>query len=219
MGLGATVRSGTRVIAVEEVAGGVAVVTDTGSEIYDKVIVSPGPWAMKLLPDLAPLVQPERIVSIWFPTSNPEIFRPDRFLPTVRRGNGLDMSAFPTVDGTLVKVNLHLPRTLVDDVDTRDREVEEAYAEATRAAVRLGFNGLSDLAIRRESYVEGYTPDMHPIVGPIGNDKRIIALTGFSGHGFKFSPAMGEAAADLVINGNTKRSIDQMAPHRVMVSN
>lgn len=219
VGLGATVRSGTRVIAVEEVAGGVAVVTDTGSEIYDKVIVSPGPWAMKLLPDLAPLVQPERIVSIWFPTSNPEIFRPDRFLPTVRRGNGLDMSAFPTVDGTLVKVNLHLPRTLVDDVDTRDREVEEAYAEATRAAVRLGFNGLSDLAIRRESYVEGYTPDMHPIVGPIGNDKRIIALTGFSGHGFKFSPAMGEAAADLVINGNTKRSIDQMAPHRVMVSN
>ena len=219
VGLGATIRSGTKVLAVEEVAGGVTVVTDAGSETYDKVIVSPGPWAMKLLPALAPLVQPERIVSIWFPTRNPEIFRPDRFLPTVRRGNGLDMSAFPTVDGTLVKVNLHLPRTLVDDVDARDREVEEAYVEATREAVRMGFNGLNDLAVRRESYVEGYTPDMHPIVGPISNGKRIIALTGFSGHGFKFSPAMGEAAADLVMNGTTERPIGQMAPHRVMVSN
>jgi sarcosine oxidase len=217
--LGATVHTGTRVVGVEEVEGGVAVITEAGSEVYDKVIVAPGPWAMKTLPGLAPLVQPERIVCIWFPTQSPEKFTPDCFFPTIRRGNDLDMSCFPTVDGTFVKVNLHLPRTLVDDVDNRDREVEDAYVEATREAVRTGFNDLSDMAVRRESYVEGYTQDMHPIVGPISPEGNIIALTGFSGHGFKFSPAMGEVAADLAITGTTSRPISQMAPNRVMVSN
>lgn len=216
---GATVHTGMRVTAVDETPAGVTVTTETGTEIYDKVLVAPGPWASKFLPDLKPLIQPERVVSIWFPTDRPELFSPDRFLPTGRKGNGLDMSAFPTVDGTLVKVNLHVPRTLVDDVENWDRVVENSFVEATREVVRRGFNGLSDLAVRRESYVEGFTPDHNPIVGPISAEKRIIVLTGFSGHGFKFSPAMGEVAADLAINETTKRPISQMAPYRALVSN
>ncbi|MDR6989285.1 sarcosine oxidase [Paenarthrobacter nitroguajacolicus] len=217
--LGATIRTGTRVVAVKEGPQGVAVTTESGTEVYDKVLVAPGPWAPILLPELKPHIQPERVVSIWFPAEQPELFGPERFLPTLRRGNGLDLTAFPSVDGNLVKVNLHLPRTLVDDVETRDREIENAYVEATREAVRRGFNGLSDLAVRREAYVEGYTPDEDPIVGPISPEKRIIAMTGFSGHGFKFSPAMGEVAADLVINETTDRPIAHMAPNRALVSN
>lgn len=216
--MGADIRTGIRVTAVEETPDGVSVTTGLGTETFDRVIIAPGPWADELLSGLAPLVRPERIVSIWFPTDRPRDFGPERFLPTLRRGDGLDMTAFPTVDGNLVKVNLHLPRTTLESAEGWDRTIEDDYVEATRAAVRRGFNGLHDLAVRREAYQDGYTADEHPIVGPVSPERRVIAATGFSGHGFKFSPAIGDIAADLAMTGETAFSIDHMTPDREHVS-
>ncbi|MGO1544449.1 MAG: N-methyl-L-tryptophan oxidase [Gulosibacter sp.] len=215
---GMELRTGVRVSAVEESASEATVTTDHGTETFDRVIVAPGPWADELLGGVIPRVRPERIVSIWFPTDQPREFGPDRFVPTLRRGDGLDLTAFPSVDGNFVKVNLHLPRTLLDAADGWDRTIEDEYVEATREAVRRGFNGLHDIAVRREAYHEGYTADDHPVVGPVSTDGRVIAATGFSGHGFKFASSMGEAIAQLVTTGETDFAIDHMSPTRAFVA-
>lgn len=54
------------------------------------------------------------------------------------------------------------------------------------------------------SYVGAYdvTPDYNPIIGPAPVDGLFLA-TGFSGHGFKISPAVGKLAADLLLTGTT----------------
>lgn len=54
------------------------------------------------------------------------------------------------------------------------------------------------------SYVGAYdvTPDYNPIIGPSPVPGLFLA-TGFSGHGFKFSPAVGRLAADLLLDGHT----------------
>ncbi|MGI5218145.1 NAD(P)/FAD-dependent oxidoreductase [Nocardia sp. CA-290969] len=54
------------------------------------------------------------------------------------------------------------------------------------------------------SYVGAYdvTPDYNPIIGPAPVDGLFLA-TGFSGHGFKISPAVGRLAADLLTTGKT----------------
>lgn len=54
------------------------------------------------------------------------------------------------------------------------------------------------------SYGGGYdvTPDYNPIIGPSPRDGLFLA-TGFSGHGFKISPAVGRLAADLLVEGST----------------
>ncbi len=49
--------------------------------------------------------------------------------------------------------------------------------------------------------VDAATPDLHPIIGP---DPRVEGLyhdTGFSGHGYKFSPAVGQGLAELIVDG------------------
>ncbi|MEV0249238.1 FAD-binding oxidoreductase [Nocardia sp. NPDC050712] len=55
------------------------------------------------------------------------------------------------------------------------------------------------------SYVGAYdvTPDYNPIIGPAPVAGLFLAA-GFSGHGFKISPAVGRLVADLVTDGNTE---------------
>lgn len=55
------------------------------------------------------------------------------------------------------------------------------------------------------SYAGAYdvTPDYNPIIGPAPVDGLFLA-TGFSGHGYKISPAVGKLVADLVIDGKTE---------------
>ncbi|MFE3193735.1 NAD(P)/FAD-dependent oxidoreductase [Nocardia sp. NPDC059240] len=54
------------------------------------------------------------------------------------------------------------------------------------------------------SYVGAYdvTPDYNPIIGPAPIPGLFLAA-GFSGHGFKISPAVGRLAADLLLDGRT----------------
>ncbi|MEE9592228.1 MAG: FAD-binding oxidoreductase [Thermoplasmata archaeon] len=49
--------------------------------------------------------------------------------------------------------------------------------------------------------VDAATPDVHPIIGA---DPRVEGLyhdTGFSGHGYKFSPAVGRGLSELIVDG------------------
>ena len=62
------------------------------------------------------------------------------------------------------------------------------------------------------SYVGAYdvTPDYNPIIGPAPVDGLFLA-TGFSGHGFKISPAVGKLVADLLLSGST--TLKNVDPH------
>ncbi len=62
------------------------------------------------------------------------------------------------------------------------------------------------------SYVGAYdvTPDYNPIIGPAPVDGLFLA-TGFSGHGFKISPAVGKLVADLLLTGTT--TLKNVDPH------
>ena len=53
-----------------------------------------------------------------------------------------------------------------------------------------------------------HSPDGHFIVDKLTGYKRVSIGCGFSGHGFKFQPAIGEILADLATKGSTKYDID-----------
>jgi sarcosine oxidase len=58
------------------------------------------------------------------------------------------------------------------------------------------------------------TPDQHFLLGQRKDLPRITLLGGFSGHGFKFAPLIGEIAANLVLEGGTAFPIDMFDPQR-----
>jgi sarcosine oxidase len=59
------------------------------------------------------------------------------------------------------------------------------------------------------------TPDRHFIIGGApGTDARVVMACGFSGHGFKFAPVVGEILADLTTTGRTPWDISLFDPLR-----
>jgi sarcosine oxidase subunit beta len=60
-------------------------------------------------------------------------------------------------------------------------------------------------ALFRGGYSAVYdtTPDEQPIIGAVEEIEGFYCLLGWSGHGFKHSPAMGQLMAELIIDGST----------------
>lgn len=87
------------------------------------------------------------------------------------------------------------------DPDAYRNRADEDFLEQTITKLTHRFPGLADGAIS-STYAGCYdvTPDFNPVIdrGPI--DGLVLAV-GFSGHGFKISPAVGRLVADLVVDG------------------
>lgn len=61
-----------------------------------------------------------------------------------------------------------------------------------RAALRRGYTGVYDCS-----------PDLQPILGPVPGLAGLHLAAGFSGHGFKLSPVIGELVADGLLDGRS----------------
>jgi sarcosine oxidase subunit beta len=59
------------------------------------------------------------------------------------------------------------------------------------------------LVIRVWSGIEGYLPDMLPVIGPSRTTPRLVHAFGFCGHGFQLGPGVGLTLAELITDGAT----------------
>ena len=82
------------------------------------------------------------------------------------------------------------------DPDTRDFLPDPAGTSRLRDYAAAWLPGVDPASGKASTCLYTTTPDHHFIV-----DRRgpVTILAGFSGHGFKFTPAIGELAAGLVI--------------------
>jgi glycine/D-amino acid oxidase-like deaminating enzyme len=97
----------------------------------------------------------------------------------------------------------------LDAEESHDLVDPDAYREgvsldeSTEALTRVShrFPALADGRIAR-GYAGCFdvTPDWHPILDRVGPEGFVVAA-GFSGHGFKLSPAVGSMVATLVLDG------------------
>jgi len=58
------------------------------------------------------------------------------------------------------------------------------------------------------------TPDGHFIIDFHPQHQNVVLACGFSGHGFKFAPVVGEILADLALLGRTEHDISLFALDR-----
>jgi sarcosine oxidase len=58
------------------------------------------------------------------------------------------------------------------------------------------------------------TPDEHFVIATHPRHERVTVACGFSGHGFKFVPVVGEILADLALTGATEHPIALFDPRR-----
>jgi sarcosine oxidase len=211
---GARVLAGTPVLEVAPDADGVTVRTADRSYRAGAAVLTAGPWTARLAPGYAGVVRPKRIIMTWFAAADPALFTPDRFPVFIRDYEGLDVFGIPSVDGGSVKVALADPYGEIGQPEQLDHNVApEVLAPAIEAVGRF-FTGLHGYPHRVSAHMDGYTPDRHPVVGRLPGHPNVIVLGGFSGHGFKMSPAIGQIARDLVLDGKTELPTGHLRPDR-----
>jgi sarcosine oxidase len=120
---------------------------------------------------------------------------------------------FPTLDGTTVKVAVHHEDTTTSP-DTVDRTVYPEDLAPIQSFVREWLVGVEPVAVWSQVCLYTNTPDAHFVVGSLPGVPAVTVLGGFSGHGFKFAPVMGDVAADLALQGHTDYPIDLFEPGR-----
>lgn len=70
--------------------------------------------------------------------------------------------------------------------------------------------------VRASAYMDAYTPDDHAVLGELPGWEHVIVASGFSGHGFKMSPAIGKIISELFIDGKTESNISHLEPGRIL---
>lgn len=199
---GAELKFGQEVTGWEADGLGVQVQTRMGTYRAERLVIAAGAWVTRLVPDLP--VQVERQVMVWFqPRSNPHHFRPDQ-LPVfiLEYAPGKHFYGLPDL-GEGVKTARHHDGETVDP-DLVDREVREADVEAVRELLRRYVPAADGPVLTAAVCLYTNAPDHHFIVDFHPAHPEVLILSPCSGHGFKFGPAIGELAADLITTGRPR---------------
>jgi sarcosine oxidase len=205
--LGARIHRYTTVKEIVPTGNGVDVVSDTGTEHADAAVVTVGPWINTLMPDLGVPIYIRRLINAWFVPTRYDWFNPQA--PAFIRTTPAHCYGIPSPDGCAVKMGLsfamHKP---VDDPSRLNRDVAPAELTTFTDITRTYMPDLSPDPVRLSVYMEGYTDSTRPVVAPLAGAPAVVVLAAFSGHGFKLSPAMGDIAADLALDGGTAQPIE-----------
>jgi sarcosine oxidase len=189
VGAGAEIRFEAPVDAVRRVGSGVEVTIGDDVVTARVAVVAAAGWSAELLePGVAarlvpPLEVTAETVAFFRPTLGP-------WPSFIQRGEPLAYG-LGTPDG-LVKAGLHGIGPVIDP-DDRPSRVPGAV-EALEAYARDWLPGVEPTAVRTTVclYASSATDDF-----VVDRDGPIVVGVGFGGHGFKFTPAIGERLADL----------------------
>lgn len=199
---GATLRqtkSITRILTSGDRVAGVELV---GGEIIeaDTVVVAAGWWSGKLMADIG--------IELPIDSLRSELLMVDAGSPLPELPVLSDLVSLQYVRiegaGELLVGNSDHSNPKFADPDAYSNQATEAGMERAATKVLHRFAGFPDPSVAH-TYAGCYdiTPDWNPVIAPVPVDGLYLAA-GFSGHGFKISPAVGDLVADLVLEGDSR---------------
>jgi len=201
---------------------GVTVRTARGTYTAAHLVIAAGPWAPQVLADAQLPLRVTRQVLFWFePINSIDAFRPDPhparfpiYLWETAPGDPM-LYGFPLTgpDAEGVKVARHGSEE-TGTPDTIDRTIRPDDEQRIRHRLATTLPALSGRLVRAETCLYTMTPDEHFVIGPHPEHAAITLALGFSGHGFKFAPVVGELIGQLATEGKTSLDIAMFSPAR-----
>ena len=195
---GAVLRAREAVLDITPIAGGGARVR-TGHGVYEagQVIVSAGAWVGELVPGLSATAVPERQVLGWFQPKRPELFRLGAFPVSNLKGDLGHFYQFPVWNVPGFKIGLYHHLHEQGAPEQLSREPTPADEAVLRRGVAEFFPEADGDVLALRTCMFTNTPDEHFIIDRLPGFEDVIVASPCSGHGFKFSSAIGEILADL----------------------
>jgi sarcosine oxidase len=209
---GATLVTGEAVQSWRAVGDGVEVVTDKQTYAGARLVLAAGAWSGPLLAELSLPLTVLRKVLFWHEVSSPAWRNATAYFFDRPAGY---FYGFPSLEGRTIKLAEHTGGAPVADPLTVDRSCHDADRAPVSQFVAETLVGVSPVAVRHAVCMYTMSPDEHFIVDRHPQHPHVVYGAGFSGHGFKFTPVIGEALADLAIDGKTSLPIDFLSRDRL----
>jgi sarcosine oxidase len=209
---GAHVRAAEAVLEWRETASGIEVVTSAGTYRAAHLIVTVGSWAGAFLPRLGTPLEVTRQALFWVWPARIAPFELDAFPCWAAQldGHAGLFYGFPmlpvSMGGQLgFKIAHHAKGLQVEPGGAWPVDVTE-FASVREALREIFVDDLGPV-VATKACMYTSTTDGHFVVDRYPDSERVTVACGFSGHGFKFASVIGEALADLALEGRTELPI------------
>jgi sarcosine oxidase len=211
---GAELRFDCPVSAWEPTKNGVEVRVADAVYSAERLVITAGAWMGKLMPELAPVLQPERQVLIWTETRQSTWFKPTHFpvfTLSVPEGRFYGLPEYGVPGFKIGKLH-HLSEPV--DPDRASQDTNTLDERVLRTPIERYFPFAAGRTLTMRTCMFTNTPDEDFIIGSLPSCPAVVIAGGGSGHAFKFCSVIGEIVCDLVIDGTTRHSIEMFRPNR-----
>ena len=208
---GATIHSNEKVVEWKDTGSGVTVTTDKTTYECNKLIITAGAWAGKMIPGFSRKIKVTRQFVAWIKTKNDKAFELNNFPCWMIADDDkhgcyygfplLDTKRFGEPAG--LKLAHHYPND-VTDPDNVNRQPTKEDVEDVKYCLDKYLPGVFDAVLSTKICLYANSPDENFIIDKLpGYEENVSIACGFSGHGFKFASVVGEILADLATEGKT----------------
>lgn len=200
---GAELRASERVRSWSATPEQVTVITDAGRYRAARLVVTAGPWSAQVLAELALPVRVHRVWQLWFAAG--EAMSVERGTPAFAFDlDGSFVYGFPRWGAWGCKICEHAPGAEISPDAEPGTPVVPAAVQRTLAAY---LPAVEPTLVAAKPCLYAMTPDEHFVVDVHPHHANVCFAAGFSGHGFKFASAIGEALAELSSEGRTSQEL------------
>lgn len=201
-GAGSVIRDNEPVMSWSATDSGVIASTANGTYEADRLIITAGAWASKVLADMSLPLEVVRKPVMWFHTEKRELFTPDAFPAFICDTDNFEFYGLPAIGDDNLKMGIHNDFNVVDP-DDFDRNVGPDEVQPFRDFLLNRMTGVSGELVATSMCMYTMTPDQDFIIDRHPEHANVAIAAGFSGHGFKFAPLIGEHLADLATKPET----------------
>jgi sarcosine oxidase len=209
---GADLRERQRVTSWRATGRHVMVRTESDSFEGRHLIVSAGPWLPELAAELKLPLRVERQVQAWFSPASPVQFMAGRLPVFIHFVADRAYYVVPIAgrharyDRAIKAARHHGGQATT--AESVDRTVNEADEAEIRWYLQKFLPAADGPMVASKVCLYTNTPDEHFLIDRDPRRPNVLIAGGFSGHGFKFAPVVGEILADLITQGRTRHGIE-----------
>jgi sarcosine oxidase len=214
---GATASIGEEVRQWQVSSGVVRVRTGSSGFVAKRLVIAAGAWSPQLLGDLGIPLRVVRKPMFWYRPAE-SLYEPGRcpcFLFETPAG---EFYGFPNLAPHGVKVAEHTGGEVVDDPLCVARELRAGDLARVHEFITTCLPALGTQLTHHTVCMYTLSPDRHFVADRHPRHDEVFYVAGLSGHGFKFAPALGEALADLALEGRTELPIGFLGAGRFKAS-
>jgi sarcosine oxidase len=212
---GAATRFGVAMQSWDATDKGFEVRLSDGTSVETRVLIlALGPWFKETLESLGTPIRVQRNIQAWFTPATNAYDAPGfpAFLVN-RRDLPAPLYGFPDF-GDGIKAAFHGLGDLTDAKQV-DREVDLARdVEPIARALEQWMPGAAGVLREAKPCMYSLTPDENFVIDRHPEHANLILCGGFSGHGFKFAPIVGEIATELALDGGSRHGIEFLSLQR-----